>query len=681
MKIKKIPVPVCLLLLSFLNCTCQNAAKIDTLEFQPGYPALQSTALEQLEAFPAPRYKPNNDLVRLFNWMDPAYLGGSGQDNMTVPEVVQGSVLMQEELALHWNYFLCIPNSTSGAFPQYCKNKSTLLGADIDLANRHPEIPLGMITFWTQLRPAYFGYPGNRPHIMQTDLPDQLYIRNAKGEVVKKVLSFAAPDSLFIADGQLQRKCIQNILDVLTRPIDLINENGEEPPGVTAQSIAMHDPAIIADKEKLGISDWHIYFSEKQAHMRKLYASQFMELPALKNAKFTIYTVEGGPVDRFDWQTSRSSCSLIRGNYYSTPDFYPRTPDNWKLWKGPWHGWKWINDGRMVEIKSGDRFFSPFVAAGWAYNPEQDIRPGQWLGLLKSLSVIGAEFYYVGYFNLSKPFSKPENYIWQAAMPAYAQAVTSRFGDIFRNGNVLMDESGQPVITYPVNGNDRDVLVAVRKHNEKEQYIISATVQPFSNTEAAPLKKNVTITIGDESYTIEARRQGSVYFLDRSVRPCVFYQLDRWHQYEHPMRWRKELILEAELADTSSSPLVISSTCTVNGPSSDFSKSEAACQLSKDQWLGYTIAKRDLAKLDGNLFIHLYVKGRKGDQVCFSAGEKQEKAALSQTGKWQWITLKADRSAFITAEAIPVRITALSAMAIDRICISNSPEIPDLSSY
>ena len=55
MKIKKIPVPVCLLLLSFLNCTCQNAAKIDTLEFQPGYPGLQDNALEQLQAFPTPR--------------------------------------------------------------------------------------------------------------------------------------------------------------------------------------------------------------------------------------------------------------------------------------------------------------------------------------------------------------------------------------------------------------------------------------------------------------------------------------------------------------------------------------------------------------------------------------------------------------------------------------------------
>ena len=60
-----------------------------------------------------------------------------------------------------------------------------------------------------------------------------------------------------------------------------------------------------------------------------------------------------------------------------------RWPSNWKTWQGPWHGLKWIVEARYHEIQDGDKLFSPYVAAGWDENPERDVRPGQWLGLLK----------------------------------------------------------------------------------------------------------------------------------------------------------------------------------------------------------------------------------------------------------------------------------------------------------
>src|SRR3989344_3561948 len=43
---------------------------IDTLEFQIGYPNKPSTAIEQLQSYPSPRYQTNNSFVRLFNWMN-----------------------------------------------------------------------------------------------------------------------------------------------------------------------------------------------------------------------------------------------------------------------------------------------------------------------------------------------------------------------------------------------------------------------------------------------------------------------------------------------------------------------------------------------------------------------------------------------------------------------------------
>ena len=51
----------------------------------------------------------------------------------------------------------------------------------------------------------------------------------------------------------------------------------------------------------------------------------------------------------------------INHQYYSTPDFYPRYPYNWKKWQGPWHGLKWLSISRKTEIDLGDNLFSPFV--------------------------------------------------------------------------------------------------------------------------------------------------------------------------------------------------------------------------------------------------------------------------------------------------------------------------------
>lgn len=524
-----------------------TVTEIDPLQFPKGYSEPKLSVIEQLKTYPLPRYNPSNKLLHLFNWMNPYYMGGRGYNNPKEKKVNNNAVEIQKELITNWNYGIVIPGA---AFAMGSKDES---GNPLftELANQNPQIPLHVITFWMQSSPKRAGYKSIKPMILTNDLDSSVY-ENIKfnGRIFKRI-NFKFPDSLIKVDGYTQKFFLSNIIKYLTRPINIINENGEEPPGTYMLSLIKKDPAMVELKEKLGYASWEEFVAVLKLHFRNTYSTCFMnEIKELKNASFNFYAVEGGPIDRFDWNTMKKCMTPINGNYYSTPDFYPRKPDNWKDWQGAWHGWKWIKIGRENEIKKGDNLFSPFVAAGWSKKQEEDIRPGQWLGLLKCLAGVGAEFYYVCYFSLSKQCIDPAKWIWQAAMPSYAQAVTSRFEDVLRNGNVLFNSSGNPIIHY--NGGDKNVLVTIRKHNQKEKYIISGTYQPFTNDKnEIPEKKNVTISFANQELTFEIRRQGSVYVYEKTADGKVlFYQLDSWHENTHPDHWNKDFNFEAEVADT-----------------------------------------------------------------------------------------------------------------------------------
>ncbi len=669
-----------LLILSLTSLSQTEIPTIDTMEFQKGYPYLKNDALTQLKNYPSPRYLLNNNFLRLYNWMSPYYAGGAGQPGIKIPDGIKRGAEIQEELALNWNYNLVISNPRIAPDERALADPNNALSTFINLANKHPEMPLSVTIFWTQIRPDLFGGEHYEPNIMRNDYPESYYLKDARINKIKRVISYAAPDSIFIEDGMVQKKQLQLLVKHLTRPINIINENGEEPPKSYKEKILENDELLIKDKNKMKIDSWDIYTATKKKYIRHLYSSQFMDgIPQLKNTLFTIYQVEAGPVDHFDWNTSKAMCSKIKGNYYSTPDFYPRTPDNWKNRKGAWHGWKWINDGRKIEIAAGDKFFSPYVAAGWATNPEEDMRPAQWLGLLKCLSVVGAEFYYTGYFNLKQPYSKPEDYIWQAAMPAYAQAIATHYTDVFKNGNVLFDEDGKPIITYPVD--DDDVIVTVRKQNNKEQYIIAATVQPSSNKEKYPLHKNIEIKIGGESIIINARRQGSVYYFDKTQKPYVFYQLDRWHQYEHPNRWRKEMIYEAEVMDTASTNVSIQTNYTTIYDKTYFKDFETFISLNKKQWVGYTLYSRDIEHLNDNIYIMIYAKSNLNIDGIISINEKQLPFISDKNNNWHWIKVLVTKADFDSSKTSLLKIISTSDnLLIDKIIISDNA-VPDLMGY
>ncbi len=648
-----------------------NAQTVDTSEFQIGYPGSKNNAITQLKGYPSPRYVPNTNFFRIYNWMDPAYSGGQGQPGLTAPAVIRNAVAIQEELALNWNYFIVIPNSVIAQNEMTYKNGNSPLKAYVDLANKYPNVSLGVTTFWTQIRPDNFGYKIKSANIVRTDLPNGLYI-DTSAYFKNKVLNYTAPDSLFTNDGKIQALYIQNIVNHLTRPITLINENGEEPPLFYPDRIVMQDKSMCAAKLKGKYSSWDQYQSTRKKALRNLYTSQFLKLPALNKTAFTIYQNDGVPGYRFNWNIGKSMCSKINGNYYATSDYYPQYPSNWAISQGPWHGWDWINISRQLEIKSGDRFFSPYIAAGWSKNPENDIRPAQWLGLLKCMTVVGAEFFYTGYFNLKSPFSLPENYIWQAAIPSYAQAMATHFTGLFRTGNVLYDAKGNPIITYP--DNDKEVLVTVRK-SSVDKFVIAAAVQTNSNVVRSALQKTAVINIQNQYIKFTARRQGSVYIYDKTIKPAIFYQLDAWHESTHPDRWKKYWTNEAEVFDSSNtrSCYIIKSEYK-SGDTIDFTNVKSYLSLSTNQWVNYTLYSRDIMHLKANIYVYLLIKSATKFGFTITTNGSSIPVTGAKLTEWTWIKYPISILPIGTISTLQIKSLS-NYLCIDKIIISDENNI------
>jgi hypothetical protein len=625
-------------LLSVSLVRCQDKPPhYDYTQFPLGFPGkATNNALQQLQSYPLPRYYPGNKLQRLFNWMAPNYLGGGGDPTIKQQDAINNSVEIQRELALRWNYGI---NLLVAGFAFQWVSKGDSIPAFVRLANQYPGITADAITMWWVNPPKALGlrYKDALIYDRKADTAAMIKATVYGSKAIEPDFTF--PDSLIQMDGQSEKFYLSRLCKYLTRPLNRLNENGEEPPGPYMESAFKQDPAMIRMKDSMKIDSWDDFMAIGKLHFRSVYSSVFLNgVPQLKNTQFSFYIVEGGPIDRFNWHIMKKIQTPINGMYYSTPDFYVRWPKNWKEWTGAWHGWKWIEDGRKVEIADGDNLFSPFVGAGWANNPEMDVRPGQWLGLLKCLSVIGAEFYYTGYFNLKAPFSNPADYVWQAAMPAYAQAITSRFEDVLRNGNVLFDANKQPIITYPVNDNDRHVLVTVRKHNTKPEYIICGTYQPFSNDSAEiPASKVVSINLAGKTLKFEARRQGSVYVYETTFPGhTIFYQLDKWHENAHPERWSKDFQFEAEVADSAIDPNSIYTTARVNGDTEDYSNAVTYVHIAPKTTYVYNFTVRDSAS--NTLQLYLLYKG-KGEIKITLSGQgtiKEKKIELSSASDWEF---------------------------------------------
>jgi hypothetical protein len=515
--------------------------EIDTLEFAPAHPSVSISALEQLVEFPAPQFKEHHQLLPNFLWMDPRYLGNFAQENCNVKECVKLSTKIQAALANNWNYYFLV-NSNLKAFNTY-RDTSTFIGAWVKYANEHKNIPAAAISFWVQVQPNKLisTCSSKIAYAVNHQLPDCCYVHNKDGvKVAGNLPSPLTPVNALQCDFKTQSIYLDSLLNVLQRPLQMINDNGEVFKVYDNHFLAQ-DQRILNEKNKFRNLNWNEFQAMKRLEKEIAFRNSFMLKPELANCLYTQYAIDGQNNYRHDYKTVRKINTPINNQYYSTPDFYPRYPYNWKKWQGPWHGLNWLNICRKTEIELGDNLFSPFVAAGWDSIEENNIRPAQWLGLLKLLGAMGAEYYYSGFFNTTKTVAKPENYIWQAVMPVYAQAVTSFYEDILRNGAMLYDDG---FIQYPT----KDVPVVIRKSNQRKIWVITCSWQTGSsyNKNVGEFKE-VNINLGHKKIKVKARRQGSVYVYNEENKQATFYQIDAWHQYMHPYYWDKNILLEAEL--------------------------------------------------------------------------------------------------------------------------------------
>jgi hypothetical protein len=292
---------------------------------------------------------------------------------------------------------------------------------------------------------------------------------------------------------------------------------------------------------------------------------------------------------------------------YSKASIYPGASGPGGYDTGWMGGLDYLELYRPSEIQAGDEIFSPFVAAGWRSAVETNMRPGQWLGFLKILTALGAEYVETGFFSPLQFSAKvknvqlPQNYIWQAAAPAYAQATLSLWSELLFDGHLVdvsPEEGGMPspALTqdcgysfcgyqprapgqswwYPElleqyrpepktyrlwGGHGQGLVIIARKHQTRKQFCIVGTVQPQSNVVGnAPLSVTATIMLQGVQLNFTVRRQGSVYLYspsssekvyeagrDQVVAPPSFVQLDSWHESSHFSWWTNDFVIEAEL--------------------------------------------------------------------------------------------------------------------------------------
>lgn len=594
-----------------LITSCTGApAQIDPLEYPPGHPNVIPTATQQLQTFPSPRYKTGHTLLPNFNWIDPQWMGSRWQSGVSDAQAVTNSVDIQTAMVTNFNYVFMV-SWNGDNFNTAWKNA----------CNANPSYKVGLITLMAQAKGC-----GTKCCAWCECLSSNHYIQNSSGQFLDwngnvtsvKTIRPTAPVASFAGDGNNARGYVSSALSNLTNTVDIVNENAEIWP-MLEESALSKDPTVVAAKPAgMSFLDFH---ANGMRILDNAYRDRIMSLPQLAGAKYTEYKIDGHRTYNIRWEYMKQANSQINGQYYSTADFYVRYPNNWKDWQGPWHGLRWMTEARHYEIAAGDKLFSPFIAAGWDRNEELNVRPAQWNGLLKLNVIYGAEFFYSGFFNenfsQTNPPPNPKGYAWQAAIPSYAQAIASHAEDILRNGVLMPGDMvnnlhNPPIPYYQFNAGATNKIVAVR--NSGSKYLITGTIQNSSNViNSTTIYSTATINLNGEIITFNIRRHGSTYVYE-NTNPKVFYQLDGWHQYEHPSRWSAVTKMEAELFDVSTG---IRKSYLPNFPNLTSFKTVVA--LANNQTASYSITPK------GTQSRYLFIKGSGSGSLTakWDAGSEQ----------------------------------------------------------
>lgn len=610
---KTIKKPLALLLLLLVSFSA-DAQTYDSLEYATG----RLSAQKQLFGYPLPRFKPNHTLNRNFIWFGLEYFSEWQQPGVSNQQMISNAKVNNVEFYRNWNYYFMV-SSNIGSYSSPANYQDTINsfnGAMVSIARKNPSWKTSAISFWPQIG-------GNASN---GNLSPDHYLRNSSGQFLDnngnvsstKYWSPVAPGSSIVSDGQKQKTYLDNLVNALDRPVDIINENGEILPLMSLNgNVIKNDPYVQSDYLGLGYpstvnaTSTNDYRGRRFSDQTKLYRDQFMS--SYPSTIFTHYGIDGQIDYRPLWTHAKSINSKIKGRNYSTGDFYPRWPSNWRGWAGPWHGLGWMADCKYWEEAEGDSLFSPFIAAGWNINEVNNVRPAQYLALLKILSNWGAEFFYTGYFSLAPPFPSPTNWGWQTVIPVYAQAVSSRYEEFFRNGMSLQgDVPGNFLVTtlssnkpkYLFRTGDNRKLVAVRKLYNQQKYIITTAQMVDANTVGNAMDVSWDkFKLGQDSLLAEFRRQGSVYFYDADS--GVFYQLDKWHQREHPERWDKNIDIEAEVFDNSYNAKIKTYGLTRNGSTLNTTNYVSCINMNRASMVEYNFSPRTTAVSSQYVFFRI----------------------------------------------------------------------------
>lgn len=626
-------------LLSNFIKTSKLSYAIDTMEFAPGYPEYTVQATDQLKRFPEPRFRHGVDISRNFPWMDITYLhrelpGAGGKEFGKVnPKTAER---LTDELVNTWNYYIELPTlrmDSVEAKKRYT-NPSEIFSTLIAYANAHPQIPVATILMQVQNKPSHAGFDRASPYVTAKNLPDEYYLRDKKKSPIqynnKKWLSPFTSERLVQKDGLTSAYYINQLAKHLTRKIDMINENGEWFGHKWPQQVLQQSPEVTKFLKITGL-DYERFNGWMQNWFDSVYKTTIVNNIPWKNVAFTFYNVSAYNSNYWPEFSERiNTNSLLNGTPRSTPSFYPARPDNWRLATGSLNGYGTVAEGRKKEINLGVKYFAPFVCAGWNLE-EKNIRPAQWLGLLKAMVMLGADFFHVGYFNVTGKTgwpngngpNDPRGYIYQAATPSYAQAIASHAWDFFEKGTLLEDPlSKDGTLSFAFSASSPNHLVLVRKVGKK--FLIYGSIQPSSNYKGnAALEARTTINLEGKEISFTIRRQGSMYVLDMSdLSNPIFRQLDSWHQYEHPFYWSNNIAIEGENADLISNAKTLS--VRHNTASYDFVRTSTYVEIKTTSTAKFKIP----LKRNQPLALSLIIKNEGVNAICLL---KTSKGSITKT--------------------------------------------------
>ncbi|WNJ19486.1 LamG-like jellyroll fold domain-containing protein [Pontibacter sp. G13] len=632
------------------------------------------------------------------------------------------------ELAQHYNYKLFMGGLKGYNLNSSGVLTKPMFSGFIQNANNHSDLERFFITLWKEvdtpnirkrnwdevanpggphtetypLSPyeAYYYYDDVNNSNIPPDLND--YIRSGKNFVWNPIgpwrflLSACSgtSDSLNVlqCDGQFYRDKLDIVFGQLNIDrIDAIGENGEViPKGLRTYKDSNGDLRFFQQSLNDGFDYWfqsntasdiYGYMSDIQTEMRAFYADRFVEYAntftlaasgGTKTTEFFWYSISGNNASLVDdYHYGRDINTVEGGHRRSTPYYYPQSPRRWDFHGGALSGFERVSKGRVQELRSEDLRMNPFVSPGFSdgtYYKAVDkniIRPGQYLGILKGLAMLGADTYtnfmFNGYSKDSVGFVNAPVYdanwrTWKLVMPAYAQAVTSRWEEFLDDGE-LMEEGGRwgmmkttslanaeetslDVVAFRYNSGSQNNLIYVRKMNNSEDYLVFGTSQKLTNAQTLGRNdKMATIEIANQEITFPIRLQGSTYKLDlNDLANPVFYQLDAWHEWKAPAHWCEDFCFDAEVYDfaTPSTDNIKTETLVGLG-STDFSEFTSYTD-SSDQSMEYNFRTNKASPCDD---YRLWVRCRRAtsgqDALTGTIGNDVVTLSTISTS-WTWIT-------------------------------------------